>query len=134
MIVKLEEILKWNIQQINSNEVMLRFNSQRQSIHPIRLCRFSCTNHVVFASSCLEILTFWLLLVMVKIVTISYIFHEPSISKLRAHRIVIIGINHLLTWKGHCGRLPLFHNSVFFSFLHHQCCYLESVKGCEWDC
>ena len=29
LIVKLEEILKWNIQQINSNEVMLRFNSQR---------------------------------------------------------------------------------------------------------
>ena len=37
LIVKLEEILKWNIQQFNSNEVMLRFNSQCQSTRPIRL-------------------------------------------------------------------------------------------------
>ena len=37
MIEPLEELLKWNRQQFNSNEVVLLFNSQRQRIHPPRL-------------------------------------------------------------------------------------------------
>ena len=37
LIEELEELLKWNMQQISSNEVVLLFNSQIQSIRPPRL-------------------------------------------------------------------------------------------------
>ena len=37
LIEELEELLKWNRQLISSNEVVLLFNSWKQSIRPPRL-------------------------------------------------------------------------------------------------